>query len=86
MQPRPADGRPRVTQFDKSLEGYEGHIKSQHNMWSYLYFLYGLQKKQQTEYNGLESYVYDKLLAEDISWFPFEKSGCLGVILVSAGV
>lgn len=36
---------------------FEEHIKSEHNMWHYLYFLVLVRVKDPTEYTGPESYV-----------------------------
>jgi len=36
---------------------FEEHIKSEHSMWHYLYFLVLVKVKDPTEYTGPESYV-----------------------------
>ncbi len=36
---------------------FEEHIKSEHSMWHYLYFLVLVRVKDPTEYTGPESYV-----------------------------
>jgi hypothetical protein len=33
-----------------------------------------LNSKDSTDYTGIESYVSDKLVEDDISWFPFNKA------------
>lgn len=35
--------------------------------------MYYLMKKDHTEFTGLESYVYDQIIAETISWVPLLK-------------
>lgn len=43
--------------FDNKTVSFEQHIKSEHNMWHYLYFLVLVRVKDPTEYTGPESYV-----------------------------
>ena len=42
-------------------KGYTHHIKEDHNLWKYLYFIAYLREKEETEYTGLESYVAEQL-------------------------
>jgi len=60
-----------------SEEGFVHHIKKEHNLWQYVFFIIHLNAKDDTDYNGTESFVADKLVQEDISWFPFNKAICL---------
>lgn len=60
--------------FDKNADGFENHIRRDHNLWNYLYFMYILKRKDPTEFNGIESYVAAKLADEDISWIPLKSS------------
>lgn len=62
--------------FDKKAEqtkGFIQHIKQDHYMWNYIFFLAYLQKKDQTEFTGNESYVFEKFRQNDISYFPFKR-------------
>ena len=46
--------------FDKQSDnkgGFNAHIKKDHYMWNYLYYLAYLNNKDQSEYTGIESYV-----------------------------
>ena len=48
---------------DKDLgTGFENHIKNDHNMWKYLYFLVYLKERDFDDYSGGESYVFEKTL------------------------
>ena len=67
--------------FDKNADGFENHIRRDHNVWSYLYFMYILKRKDPTEFNGIESYVFKRILLEDISWIPLKNSLSLKVLL-----
>ena len=55
--------------------GWDKHVKTVHNPWNYLYYLFMLKNKDQTDFNGIESYIYSKLEADDsISWIPNEDT------------
>lgn len=40
----------------------------------YLYFLYILLRKDPTEFNGVDSFVYEKMVVEDITWIPLKDA------------
>ncbi|EGR32968.1 MIR domain protein [Ichthyophthirius multifiliis] len=64
--------------FDrKSDEGFSQHIKNEHYLWNYVFYLAYLKEKESTEYTGIESYVYEKLEQNDISWFPIQRATIL---------
>eukprot|EP00002_Diphylleia_rotans_P013743 TRINITY_DN2677_c0_g2_i11.p1 TRINITY_DN2677_c0_g2~~TRINITY_DN2677_c0_g2_i11.p1 ORF type:complete len:2385 (+),score=429.24 TRINITY_DN2677_c0_g2_i11:3447-10601(+) len=54
--------------------GWEKHIRKEHNMWHYLFFIVYLKQKLITEHTGQESYVADLLRKNDISWMPISRS------------
>ncbi|XP_065134941.2 inositol 1,4,5-trisphosphate-gated calcium channel ITPR2 [Paramisgurnus dabryanus] len=56
--------------FDNKTVSFEEHIKSEHNMWHYLYFLVLLKVKDPTEYTGPESYVAQMIKEKNLDWFP----------------
>uniref|UniRef100_A0A8C2YVU7 Inositol 1,4,5-trisphosphate receptor n=1 Tax=Cyclopterus lumpus TaxID=8103 RepID=A0A8C2YVU7_CYCLU len=43
--------------FDNKTVSFEEHIKLEHNIWNYLYFIVLVREKNQTDYTGPESYV-----------------------------
>lgn len=51
--------------FDNKTVSFEEHIKSEHNMWHYLYFLVLVKVKDPTEYTGPESYVAQMIVVSD---------------------
>ena len=64
--------------FDKNSEGgFERHIEKDHNLWEYVYYIVNLSSKDSSDYNGIESYVQEKLEEDDISWVPRQKALCL---------
>uniref|UniRef100_A0A668ABN8 Inositol 1,4,5-trisphosphate receptor n=1 Tax=Myripristis murdjan TaxID=586833 RepID=A0A668ABN8_9TELE len=56
--------------FDNKTVSFEEHIKSEHNMWHYLYFLVLVRVKDPTEYTGPESYVAQMIEEKNLDWFP----------------
>uniref|UniRef100_A0A663MIB3 Inositol 1,4,5-trisphosphate receptor n=1 Tax=Athene cunicularia TaxID=194338 RepID=A0A663MIB3_ATHCN len=56
--------------FDNKTVSFEEHIKSEHNMWHYLYFIVLVKVKDPTEYTGPESYVAQMIVEKNLDWFP----------------
>ncbi|XP_042563423.1 inositol 1,4,5-trisphosphate receptor type 2 isoform X3 [Clupea harengus] len=56
--------------FDNKTVSFEEHIKSEHSMWHYLYFLVLVRVKDPTEYTGPESYVAKMIKEKNLDWFP----------------
>lgn len=66
--------------FDRScdtLDGFKRHIKQDHNMWNYLYFIIYLWEQDKDDDDGLEQFVRRCVEAKDIAWFPMNKAMCL---------
>jgi len=47
--------------FDNKTVTFEEHIKVEHNMWHYLFFIVLVKVKDSTEYTGPESYVAEMM-------------------------
>lgn len=47
--------------LEKNGEEFEVHIKQKHYLWNYIYYIYILEKKDSTEYTGLEYWISDKI-------------------------
>uniref|UniRef100_A0A7M4F7G5 Inositol 1,4,5-trisphosphate receptor n=1 Tax=Crocodylus porosus TaxID=8502 RepID=A0A7M4F7G5_CROPO len=58
--------------FDNKTVSFEEHIKYEHNMWNYLYFIVLVRVKNKTDYTGPESYVAQmiKVRNKNLDWFP----------------
>ncbi|XP_044006892.1 inositol 1,4,5-trisphosphate receptor isoform X3 [Aphidius gifuensis] len=56
--------------FDNKVVSFEEHIKHEHNMWHYLYFIVLVKVKDPTEFTGPESYVYAMVKDRNLDWFP----------------
>uniref|UniRef100_A0AAR2LMM0 Inositol 1,4,5-trisphosphate receptor n=1 Tax=Pygocentrus nattereri TaxID=42514 RepID=A0AAR2LMM0_PYGNA len=56
--------------FDNKTVTFEEHIKEEHNLWHYLYFIVLVRVKDSTEYTGPESYVAQMIKEHNLDWFP----------------
>ncbi|XP_060776234.1 inositol 1,4,5-trisphosphate receptor type 1 isoform X13 [Neoarius graeffei] len=56
--------------FDNKTVTFEEHIKEEHNLWHYLYFIVLVRVKDSTEYTGPESYVAQMIKEHNLEWFP----------------
>ena len=65
------------TLFEKDGKSFEKHVRVEHNVWNYLYFIVYLKDKNILQYNGTETYISEKLENDDLSWFPIQRAMCL---------
>lgn len=65
--------------FDNKTVSFEEHIKCEHNMWHYLYFVVLVKVKDPTEFTGPESYVYYMVKSHNLDWFPRLRAMSLAV-------
>ncbi|KAJ3091045.1 hypothetical protein HK102_001865 [Quaeritorhiza haematococci] len=63
-----------ASEFQRSGKGFDHHVKHEHNIWHYLFFIVHLNTKDVTEYTSHESYVADKLAKNDMSFFPVNRA------------
>ena len=40
------------------FQGFEHHVRHEHNMWSYIFFFINLNGTKVNDYTALEMYVY----------------------------
>uniref|UniRef100_W4VS92 Inositol 1,4,5-trisphosphate receptor n=1 Tax=Corethrella appendiculata TaxID=1370023 RepID=W4VS92_9DIPT len=66
--------------FDNKTVSFEEHIKSEHNMWHYLYFIVLIKVKDPTEFTGPESYVHAMVKANILDWFPRLRAMSLAAV------
>eukprot|EP01017_Pseudomicrothorax_dubius_P030078 TRINITY_DN3712_c0_g2_i1.p1 TRINITY_DN3712_c0_g2~~TRINITY_DN3712_c0_g2_i1.p1 ORF type:complete len:223 (-),score=53.58 TRINITY_DN3712_c0_g2_i1:43-648(-) len=62
--------------FEKKSEGtgYFLHIKLDHYMWNYIFYMAYLNEKDSNDFSGVETYVQQKIENGDNSWFPFNRA------------
>jgi len=72
-------GHEKVT-FDRAYDspkGFEMHIKEDHNMWNYLFFMIFVWEQDRDDDDGLELFVRLQADNMDVSWFPMNRALCL---------
>jgi len=53
---------------------YSTHQNVDHFVFNYIFYIIYLYKKEKTELNGMESYIYESaFIQKDITWFPSKK-------------
>lgn len=60
--------------FDRKFSGFEQHIKKQHNLRSYLAYIYSVKAKHPSLYSGIERAVMEKIIKQDMSWVPNSRA------------
>ncbi|GMI25463.1 hypothetical protein TrRE_jg11506 [Triparma retinervis] len=66
--------------FDRAYDspkGFEMHIKEDHNMWNYLFFMIFVWEQDRDDDDGLELFVRLQTDNMDCSWFPMNRAMCL---------
>lgn len=68
--------------FDRSRtsKGFKHHIKHEHNMWNYLYFMIYIWEQDKDDDDGLEQYVRRCIDSRDIAWLPSNIALCLNIV------
>ncbi|CAG9759584.1 unnamed protein product [Ceutorhynchus assimilis] len=66
--------------FDNKTVSFEEHVKNEHNMWHYLYFIVLIKVKDPTEFTGPESYVYTLVKSLNLDWFPRLRAMSLAAV------
>merc|ERR1719348_501251 len=65
--------------FDNKNVTFEEHIRAEHNMWHYLFFIVLVKVKDPTEFTGPESYVHQMVKDKCLDWFPRLRAISLAV-------
>ena len=63
--------------FDRASDtpnGFKTHIRFDHNMWNYLFFIVYIWEQDKDDDDGLEQFVRRSLDANDLSWFPMNRA------------
>jgi hypothetical protein len=75
--------------FDRASDepdGFNTHVKIDHNMWNYLYFIFLLWEQDKDDDDGLEQYVRRAIAVDEITWFPINKAMRLERVATKAEV
>lgn len=63
--------------FDRASDepdGFQTHVKIDHNMWNYLYFIFLLWEQDKDDDDGLEQFTRRAIARDEITWFPINKA------------
>lgn len=66
--------------FETANVPFGDHIKNDHNMWKYLWYMIYLEKKDRTEFDGVEQYCFSIISGDDptnIKWLPVKIAKAL---------
>lgn len=66
--------------FDRAStepDGFNHHVKNDHNLWNYLFFIFLIWEQDKDDDDGLELYVRNVVEASELYWFPINKAMCL---------
>ena len=61
------------------LQGFEKHVRHDHNMWNYIYYYVYVSRIDPRDRSAIQKYVHDKVIAS-VNLFPFQwwkKEGTL---------
>ena len=58
----------------KKNKDFNWHVKEEHFLWNYLYFLTYLHINDPNNFNSIENYVWEKLEEQDITWIPIKEN------------
>jgi len=67
-------GLDRYTLDRDTEEGFDYHVNFDHYIWNYVYFIIHLKLKDVSDFNGVESIIFNQLEQEEMEWFPQHKS------------
>uniref|UniRef100_A0A1I8ICM1 Ion_trans domain-containing protein n=1 Tax=Macrostomum lignano TaxID=282301 RepID=A0A1I8ICM1_9PLAT len=60
--------------FARCKGGFEKHVKSEHNLWSYLFYILYLEEKSRNEFTTIERYVWKLYQKKRTDYFPLYTS------------
>lgn len=68
--------------FDNKTISFEEHIRNEHNMWHYLFFIVLIKVKDPTEFTGPESYV-NEMVKVRLSTFLIKDLNTYDIIILN---
>ncbi|KAK6195687.1 hypothetical protein SNE40_001061 [Patella caerulea] len=60
--------------FERQGNGFEHHVKKEHNQWAYLFFFIHLEETRPNDYSALELYVNNLRVRESFEFFPMNRA------------
>jgi hypothetical protein len=59
--------------LNKNID-FNDHVKNDHRIWNYVYFLTYLRINNPNDFNALEFYVWKRVNEKDVSWIPIVEN------------
>ncbi|XP_076449737.1 inositol 1,4,5-trisphosphate-gated calcium channel ITPR1-like isoform X2 [Babylonia areolata] len=66
--------------FEHHGKGFDWHVRHEHNMWAYIYFIMHLDDIQTSDYTALELYVAKLMEKENYEFIPLNRALCLSSV------
>ncbi|XP_062618413.1 inositol 1,4,5-trisphosphate receptor type 1-like [Saccostrea cucullata] len=63
--------------FEHTGKGFDHHVRNEHNMWAYVFFLIHLEDVKTSDFTALELYVHKLVALENYDFFPMNRALCL---------
>ncbi|XP_041375271.1 inositol 1,4,5-trisphosphate receptor type 1-like [Gigantopelta aegis] len=70
--------------FEHHGKGFDFHVRNEHNMWAYMYFIIHLTDVKASDYTALELFVAKLVESESYDFFPLNRALCLSSIDVDS--
>ncbi|XP_053404101.1 inositol 1,4,5-trisphosphate receptor type 3-like isoform X2 [Mercenaria mercenaria] len=55
-------------------EGFQRHVKLEHNQWAYLFFFIHLDETRPNDYSAIELHVYQLMMMKSLDFFPLGRA------------
>ncbi|XP_019860520.1 PREDICTED: inositol 1,4,5-trisphosphate receptor-like protein A [Amphimedon queenslandica] len=68
--------------FERRGKGFAKHYHSDHNIYSYIYFILHIKSMSPHDHNAIEKYVNDKFGNDEIDFYPLHKAKVLGGLVL----
>uniref|UniRef100_A0A1X7UPY7 RyR/IP3R Homology associated domain-containing protein n=2 Tax=Amphimedon queenslandica TaxID=400682 RepID=A0A1X7UPY7_AMPQE len=68
--------------FERRGKGFAKHYHSDHNIYSYIYFILHIKSMSPHDHNAIEKYVSDKFGNDEIEFYPLHKAKVLGGLVL----
>mmetsp|Transcript_10620 Transcript_10620/g.13902 ORF Transcript_10620/g.13902 Transcript_10620/m.13902 type:complete len:330 (+) Transcript_10620:253-1242(+) len=56
---------------------FDYHLTDEHNYWSYVHYYVYLKRKNKTEFNGVDTFVWAMLQEGNLGWIPVRNSAAI---------
>lgn len=63
--------------FDRQADqgaGFVSHIRLNHYMWNYLFYIAYLKYKPKDQFTGIQTHINNLIEDQDVAWFPFNQA------------